>query len=168
MPDSSLSQIYPHWNWNSKLNTKLRLEFQVEYGFKLEFRVEWLIRWESVSSYLKKIRKYYNSFIWTKISSLWKNKRKIFLFFLCWLYNLLITVPQSNQSVGSHWWDNYWWQSTLFNTTETPASPWCGYSWWGEGWEAEVLHQWCGFPVIHSRYSSLLHTQKKRVTKQYP
>ena len=36
----TLSQIYPHWNWNSKLNTKLRLEFQVEYGFKLEFQVE--------------------------------------------------------------------------------------------------------------------------------
>ncbi len=33
----TLSQIYPHWNWISKLNTKLRLEFQVEYGFKLEF-----------------------------------------------------------------------------------------------------------------------------------
>ena len=33
----ALSQIYPYWNWNSKLNTKLRLEFQVEYGFKLEF-----------------------------------------------------------------------------------------------------------------------------------
>ena len=27
----ALSQIYPHWNWNSKLNTKLRLEFQIEY-----------------------------------------------------------------------------------------------------------------------------------------
>ena len=34
---SSLSQIYTHWNRNSKLNTKLRLEFQIEYGFKLEF-----------------------------------------------------------------------------------------------------------------------------------
>ncbi len=37
---NALSQIYLHWNWNSKLNTKLRLEFQVEYGFKLEFQVE--------------------------------------------------------------------------------------------------------------------------------
>ncbi len=37
---NALSQIYPHWNWNPKLNTKLRLEFQVEYGFKLEFQVE--------------------------------------------------------------------------------------------------------------------------------
>ncbi len=36
----TLSQIYPYWNWNSKLNTKLRLEFQVEYRFKLEFQVE--------------------------------------------------------------------------------------------------------------------------------
>ncbi len=36
----TLSKIYPHWNWNSKLNSKLRLEFQVEYGFKLEFQVE--------------------------------------------------------------------------------------------------------------------------------
>ncbi len=36
----TVSQIYSHWNWNSKLNTKLRLEFQVEYGFKLEFQVE--------------------------------------------------------------------------------------------------------------------------------
>ncbi len=31
---SALSQMYPYWNWTSKLNTKLRLEFQVEYGFK--------------------------------------------------------------------------------------------------------------------------------------
>ncbi len=45
---TTLSQIYPHSNWNSKLNTKLRLEFQVEYGLKLEFQVELLIRWESV------------------------------------------------------------------------------------------------------------------------
>ena len=37
---NTLSQIYPHWNWNSKLNTKLRLELQVEYGFKLEFQVK--------------------------------------------------------------------------------------------------------------------------------
>ncbi len=37
---TTLSQIYPNWNRNSKLNTKLRLEFQVEYGFKLEFQVE--------------------------------------------------------------------------------------------------------------------------------
>ena len=37
---TTLSQIYPHWNWNSKWNTKLRLEFKVEYGFKLEFQVE--------------------------------------------------------------------------------------------------------------------------------
>ena len=44
---ATLSQIYPHWNWNSKLNTKLRLEFQFECGFKLEFQVELLIRWES-------------------------------------------------------------------------------------------------------------------------
>ncbi len=36
----ALSQIYPHWIWNSKLNTKLRLEFKVEYEFKLEFQVE--------------------------------------------------------------------------------------------------------------------------------
>ncbi len=36
----TLSQIYPHWDWNSKLNTKLRLEFHVEYGFKLELQVE--------------------------------------------------------------------------------------------------------------------------------
>ncbi len=40
LEENALSQIYPHWNWNSKLNTKLRLEFQVEYGFKLEFQVE--------------------------------------------------------------------------------------------------------------------------------
>ncbi len=48
---ATLSQIYPHWNWNSKLNTKHRLEFQFEcgfHGFKLEFQVELLIRWESV------------------------------------------------------------------------------------------------------------------------
>ncbi len=45
---TTLSQIYPHSNWNSKLNTRLRLEFQVEYRFKLELQVEWLIRWESV------------------------------------------------------------------------------------------------------------------------
>ena len=44
----TLSQIYPHWNSNSKWNTKLRLEFQFEYGFKLEFQVELLIRRESV------------------------------------------------------------------------------------------------------------------------
>ena len=44
----ALSQIYPHSNWNSKLNTKLRLEFQVEYGLKLEFQLELLIRRESV------------------------------------------------------------------------------------------------------------------------
>ncbi len=44
----SLSQIYPHWNWNPKLNTKLSLEFQFEYGFKLEFQVELSIIWESV------------------------------------------------------------------------------------------------------------------------
>ncbi len=44
----TLSQIYPHWNWKSKLNTKLRLEFQLESGFKLEFQVEQLIRCESV------------------------------------------------------------------------------------------------------------------------
>ncbi len=36
----TLSQMYPHWNWNSKLNTNFRLEFQGEYGFKLEFQVE--------------------------------------------------------------------------------------------------------------------------------
>ncbi len=36
----TLSQIYSHSNWNSKLNTKPRLEFQVEYRFKLEFQVE--------------------------------------------------------------------------------------------------------------------------------
>ena len=45
---ATLSQIYPHWNWNSKLNTKLRLVLQFEYGFKSEFQVEWLIRRESV------------------------------------------------------------------------------------------------------------------------
>ncbi len=44
----ALSQIYPHWNLNSKLNTKLRLELQVESSFKLEFQVELLIRRESV------------------------------------------------------------------------------------------------------------------------
>ncbi len=32
----TLSQIYHHWIWNSKLNTKFRLEFQFEYGLKLE------------------------------------------------------------------------------------------------------------------------------------
>ncbi len=37
---STPSQIYSHWNWNSKLNTKLGLEFQIEYRFKLEFQVE--------------------------------------------------------------------------------------------------------------------------------
>ncbi len=37
---NTLSQIYPHWTWNSELNTKLRLELQVEYGLKLEFQVE--------------------------------------------------------------------------------------------------------------------------------
>ena len=36
----TLSKIYHHSNWNSKLNTKLRLDFQVEDGFKLEFQVE--------------------------------------------------------------------------------------------------------------------------------
>ena len=36
----ALSQIYPHWNWNPKLNTIFRLELQVEYGFKLELQVE--------------------------------------------------------------------------------------------------------------------------------
>ncbi len=45
---ATLSQIYPHWNWNFKSNAKLRLEFQVEYRFKLEFQVELLICWESV------------------------------------------------------------------------------------------------------------------------
>ena len=30
----TLSQIYPHKIWNSKLNTKLRLELEVEYRFK--------------------------------------------------------------------------------------------------------------------------------------
>ncbi len=40
---STLSQIHPHWNWNSKLNAKLSLGFQFEYGFKLEFQVELLI-----------------------------------------------------------------------------------------------------------------------------
>ena len=44
----TLSQIYPHWTWNSKLNTKLSLEFQFEYGFKVEFQVELLIIRESV------------------------------------------------------------------------------------------------------------------------
>ncbi len=37
---NTLSQLYPHWNWNSKFNTKLRKEFQVEYKLKLEFQVE--------------------------------------------------------------------------------------------------------------------------------
>ena len=32
---NTLSQIYRHSNWNSKLNTKLRLELQVEYVLKL-------------------------------------------------------------------------------------------------------------------------------------
>ncbi len=48
--DTTLSQIYPHSNWNSTLTSKLRLEFQFEYRFKLEFQVEWLMRWESVCS----------------------------------------------------------------------------------------------------------------------
>ncbi len=43
----ALSQIHPHWNWNSKLNTKLSLEFQFEYGFKFEFQVGLSIIWES-------------------------------------------------------------------------------------------------------------------------
>ena len=47
---STLSQIYPHLNWKSKLNTKLRLEFQVENSFKLESQVELLIRRERVKT----------------------------------------------------------------------------------------------------------------------
>ncbi len=52
----TLSQIYPHSNWNSNLNTKLRLEFQVEYGLKLEFQVELLIRRESVYRHILRFK----------------------------------------------------------------------------------------------------------------
>ncbi len=39
----ALSQIYPHWNWNSKLNTKLSLEFQFEYGFLRSGIPSWIV-----------------------------------------------------------------------------------------------------------------------------
>ncbi len=103
----TLSQMYPHSNWNFKFNTKLRLEFQVEYGFKLEFQVEQLIcresadqsrRWQvecktdlirKVMNFIEKntCRLLYTEHDWCSIT--WTS----YYVLICWPWSTLVCQP---------------------------------------------------------------------------
>ncbi len=75
----TLSQIYPHWNSNSKLNTKLSLEFQIEYGFKFEFQVKLSIIWESALSFQYPHTLANSKTYWLQICCCWTKTCKLII-----------------------------------------------------------------------------------------